>query len=635
MSRNSLVLVFLTTACATELSPDSVDQDDYGWLDQSDIQLDVPIPAEAEFHPTRVIVGFWDDDRPERLDVQGMALSRSRVFTSLPAGTYDITNGADVRTTVEELRASGQFRWVEPDYVRTASVNDPYLSYQWHMDAVGASNAWTMSTGAGTIVAVIDTGVSSGPNDGIGSLVAGYDFANNDSDASDDNGHGSHVAGTIAQATNNGAGVAGLAYGASIMPIKALDRSGSGYTSDVVDGINYAVNQGADVINMSLGSSSYSSSEAAAVYNAYLSGVFVASASGNAGSSSVDYPGGYTGSVAVGATGYGDYRVGYSNRGSALDLVAPGGDTSVDYNGDGYSDGVLQETFTRNSWSFQFFQGTSMAAPHVAASAALLMANGATAQEAQDALEATAVDLGSSGWDSSYGHGLIQADAALAYFGGGTSPVDADGDGYDTTSDCDDSDSSVNPGEAEICGDGIDQDCDGVDDSCPAVDADGDGYDETEDCDDGDSSINPGASEICEDGIDQDCDGADDTCPAVDADGDGYDETEDCDDGDSSINPGATEVCEDGIDQNCDGVDDTCSSGPTISGVSDSTRKSQRTIVWSTDVDTTGQVCNNRGNCASTGLGTSHSGTIHKRGSYYTIVATDSSGNTDSITVYY
>ena len=174
-----------------------------------------------------------------------------------------------------------------------------------------------------------------------------------------------------------------------------------------------------------------------------------------------------------------------------------------------------------------------------------------------------------------------------------------------------------------------------MDDSCPAVDVDGDGYDETVDCDDGDSSINPGASEICEDGIDQDCDGVDDTCPAVDADGDGYDETEDCDDGDSSINPGATEVCEDGIDQNCDGVDDTCSSGPTISGVSDSTRKSQRTIVWSTDVDTTGRVCNDRGNCASTGLGTSHSGTIHKRGSYYTIVATDSSGNTDSITVYY
>jgi serine protease len=633
MNRTLPLLALLSTACASGTGTSDVDE--FAWLDSSDIQFDAPVPDDAEFHPTRVIVGFWDHDRPTGLDVSGLRLSRGRLLQSLPAATYEIDSGDDVRTVVEELRASGQFRWVEPDYVRTASVNDPYFSYQWHMDAVGASSAWASSTGAGTVVAVIDTGVSSGPNDGIGTLVTGYDFVNNDTDASDDNGHGTHVAGTIAQTTNNGAGTVGLAYDAAIMPIKVLDRRGSGYTSDTVDGINFAVSQGADVINLSLGSSYYSASEAAAVYNAYTAGVFVACASGNAGSSSVDYPGAYTGSVAVGATGYGDYRTSYSNRGTALDLVAPGGDTSVDYNGDGYADGVLQETFTRRTWSFQYFQGTSMASPHVAAAAALLMANGATNVEAQDALEATAVDLGASGWDSSYGNGLIQADAALAYYGGGPTPVDSDGDGYDTTSDCDDSDASVNPGAAEVCGDGIDQDCDGVDDACPAVDADGDGYDDTVDCDDTDASINPGAAEVCDDGIDQDCDGVDEACPAPDLDGDGYDETVDCDDTDASINPGAAEVCGDGIDQDCDGVDDTCGTGPVISGVSDSTSKSTRTVVWSTDVSTTGEVCNDHGDCATTGWGTSHSAGIHKRGSSYTIVATDSNGDTDSVTVSY
>jgi hypothetical protein len=155
------------------------------------------------------------------------------------------------------------------------------------------------------------------------------------------------------------------------------------------------------------------------------------------------------------------------------------------------------------------------------------------------------------------------------------------------------------------------------------------------DCDDTDPAVNPGATEVCEDGVDNDCDGVDDTCPAADADADGYDETVDCDDTDPAVNPGATEVCEDGVDNDCDGVDDTCSSGPVISGVSDSTRRSTRTIRWTTDVPTTGVVCNSRGDCDTTAMGTSHTGRIHKRGSSYTITATDAGGGTDSVTVNY
>ena len=629
MSHRSLLVALLAlSSCGTDSTLDA----DTSWVDDAGVEYDVEIPADAEYHPTRVIVGFWDADRPDTVET---GLFQGRMLRSLgkvPAAVYELDPGVDVRAAVEDLRATELYRWVEPDYVRTISVDDPYRSFQWNLDNIDAEGAWALSDGTGAVVAVIDTGVTSGPNDGLNAMTSGYDFVNGDTDASDDNGHGTHVAGTVAQATNNGIGVAGLAYGATIMPIKVLNSAGSGYVSDTVDGINWATTNGADVINLSLGSSSYSSAEAAAVANAYASGVFVAAASGNARRRSVDYPAAYNGAVAVGATRYDDTRARYSNRGSDLDLMAPGGDTSRDDNGDGYADGILQETFDPD-WGYYFFQGTSMASPHVAAAAALLMAEGATNVEAEDLLIATATDLGSTGWDSTYGWGLIQPAAALA--GLSTEPVDGDGDGYTDDVDCDDGDASINPGATEVCGDGIDQDCSGADETCPPVDADGDGYTDDVDCDDADAGINPGAEDICEDGIDQDCSGADETCPAVDADGDGYDETEDCNDADAGINPGAEDVCEDGIDQDCSGADAVCSSAPTISGVSHSTARSDRTITWSTDEDTTGEVCNSHGDCATTALGTSHSATIHKRGSSFTIVATDVDGETDSYTEAY
>jgi serine protease len=572
-------LLLFFSACATP-----IDETDTSagleYIDDAALAELVP----GEFAPKRLIVG--GEQTSMRPAVFGQELTELRSWDRLELALYEVPSDTDVIDAIRELRASGHYRFVEPDLERHALAvpNDPLYSYQWHFDAVNAEAAWDVSTGVGAVVAVIDTGVTEGPDDGLNAMVAGYDFVNNDADPADDNGHGSHVSGTVAQATNNGVGVAGLAYGAAIMPVKVLDAAGSGYSSDVIDGITWAADNGADVINLSLGSSRGSAAEEAACDYAEAAGVFVAAAAGNAGRRKAEYPAGYSSVVGVGATDYNNERSYYSNRGSHVEIAAPGGDTGADENGDGYADGVLQETFDP-TYGFYFWQGTSMATPHVAAAAALLTSMGATNDEARTILKDTAVDLDAGGWDQNTGWGLIDAAAAVASF---APPVDNDGDGF--------------------------------------TNVDGD-------CDDYDDTVYPGATEICDDGIDQDCDGADEACPAPDNDADGYDANDDCDDYDDTVYPGAPEVCEDGIDQDCDGADAICGGDitpPVISSVSISTEKRTVYVDWQTDEPTTGVVCNGKGDCASTGLGTVHSTSVGKKGGTVEITATDEAGNSST-----
>lgn len=344
-----------------------------------------------------------------------------------------LAKGDTVENAIKKYRERDDVEYAEPNYLARAFMipNDPYYKYQWHLKAIGLESAWNISSGLGVVVAVIDTGAAyenytqnkrnkyyRAPDLAGVSFAPGYDFVNNDTHPNDDNGHGTHVTGTVAQRTNNTLGAAGTAFRATIMPIKVLDKNGAGTYSDVADGIRWAADHGAKVINLSLGGPVPATYLEEAVSYAYGKGVTIVAAAGNNSSSSVSYPAAYDAFViAVGAVRYDKTLAYYSNYGTSIDLVAPGGDTRVDQNKDGYGDGVLQQTFSGafNRFGYFFYQGTSMAAPHVAGTAALIISKGVatTSDSVRTVLESTADDLGAPGRDDTYGRGFINAAAAV------------------------------------------------------------------------------------------------------------------------------------------------------------------------------------------------------------------------------
>lgn len=287
--------------------------------------------------------------------------------------------------------------------------NDPlYASKQWHLKKVGAESSWEMGCGMGVTVAVVDTGVACFDKSGFMKgtdlqgtrCVDGWNFINNSPDAADDQGHGTHVAGTIAQTTNNGKGVAGMAFCASLMPVKVLNKYGSGTMQGVAQGIRWAADHGAQVINLSLGGPSGSSILEDSVKHAHDKGVIVVAAAGNSGRS-VGYPAAYPEVVAISATDSNDKIAYFSSRGPEVDLAAPGV-------------GVTQQTICEGGKNkceiFGTFSGTSMASPHVAGAAAVLEGLGVTDPDAVEAaLKATAEPKGEK---TLYGSGRLDVSSA-------------------------------------------------------------------------------------------------------------------------------------------------------------------------------------------------------------------------------
>lgn len=338
------------------------------------------------------------------------------------------------RRIMSELAKNPAVDVVQPNrrYRAAFAPNDPVYAKQWSFAKVRVPEAWDLDVTAplyggdpSIIVAVLDSGFSAGPDFSTLRLATGHDYVNNDTDPKDDNGHGTHVTATLGENTNNGIAAAGIAFESTIMPLKVLGADGQGSTVAITQGINYARENGAKVINLSLGGSDDDPIMHQAIINAKNAGIVVVAAAGNEGTTALSYPAKYSEVIAVGAIRVDETKAAYSNSGEGIDLVAPGGDLSVDQNGDGDPDGVLQQTCTTGACSAfdnYLYVGTSQAAPHVGAAAALMLAAGADATQVQSVLQSTARDLGETGYDTTYGYGLLDIAAAITQVVQDTTP---------------------------------------------------------------------------------------------------------------------------------------------------------------------------------------------------------------------
>ncbi|HET7358109.1 MAG TPA: S8 family peptidase [Nocardioidaceae bacterium] len=273
---------------------------------------------------------------------------------------------------------------------------------QWALNRLDAENLWAQQPGDGVTVAVVDTGVDAAHPDLAGVVLPGTDLVSPGGDGSaDGNGHGTHVAGIIAAVANNGVGVAGLAQGVRILPVRVLDDNGAGWASTIAKGIIWATDHGASVVNLSLGDHASDDVTATAVQYAEDHGVVVVAAAGNdrADGDPVTYPAAYPGVIGVAATDDQDAVAAFSETGGFVDVAAPGVD--------------IASTFPPST--YVYLSGTSMAAPFVSATAALLMAADPqlTPEQAASALESTASDLAPTGRDDASGYGLVDPAAAL------------------------------------------------------------------------------------------------------------------------------------------------------------------------------------------------------------------------------
>jgi serine protease len=344
-------------------------------------------PSEATFQPDEVLVDLRDN--ASAVDVSaletrlGIDLELNSVYSQDEKLMHAHVDPARREAVLAELRRDPEVEAAEPEALFKAfwTPNDPRFKDQWNFKMVHAEKAWDITRGRNVVVAVIDTGVAFEKDDKCykakdfadTKFVKGYDFIHNDEHPNDDNGHGTHVAGTIAESTNNGEGVAGLAPEAKIMPLKVLSAGGMGNAADIADAIRFAADHGAKVINMSLGSPFPSAIIHNACVYAHKKGCTIVAAAGNSGSEGVGYPAAWPECIAVSAVGPSGDLAPYSSWGKPVGIAAPGGDKTQ-----GDSAGVLQNTVLQSADDYYSFQGTSMASPHVAAAAALVISRGVT-----------------------------------------------------------------------------------------------------------------------------------------------------------------------------------------------------------------------------------------------------------------
>jgi subtilisin family serine protease len=370
------------------------------------------IQTAAASAPDGRLVVAWTSVAPASLPLDGVAaVHRSQAN---PHRSVVVANAGRAEDVAAALRADPRVASVVPDAVASVAdwpADEPpddtlYATYQHDMPLIGMPAAWQLTTGSPTVVvAILDTGYEgSHPDLAAIPTVDPYNARTGSKNVTDGYGHGTHVAGTIAGQTNNAIGVAGIAPGVTIMPVKVMDSNGHGYWSDFLEGVDWARTHGASVVNLSLGGT-LTSSQAAAFQPtfdaAYEARVLVVAAAGNNNLNQPFYPASFDHVVSVAATTNSDAKASFSNFGPAVDVAAPG---------------VNIESAYVNA-SYRQMSGTSMATPHVVGLAALIRSYHPTytVDEVETAMEITALDLGTPGRDDYFGNGRIQVDQAVAW----------------------------------------------------------------------------------------------------------------------------------------------------------------------------------------------------------------------------
>jgi serine protease len=404
-----------------------------------------PDSPRARERETQLIVQFRDQAGERDVARVAREAGAARVKRSSFGNRYlvNLDAGFTMGEAMRRLRSAPEVEYAEVNGPVHAFFrpNDTAFEVQWNFRMIDVERTWDIQKGdPSVVVAVLDTGIAyedfgpyrKAPDFGGTVFVQGHDFINDDDHANDDNFHGTHVASTVAEATDNSLGATGLAFRCALMPVKVLDHNGDGSFFDVAEGIDFAVrNSSVKVINLSLGGDGNSATVRAAVDRALAAGVTVVAAAGNDGRGTVSFPAALPNVIAVGAIDGRKQKAPYSNFGTDLDLVAPGGDNRRDDTGpngvpDGRPDGILQQTMDPdsaeqgifNDFGYFFVTGTSQATPHVAALAALLYQQGIKNPAAiKAAMEQTAEDLGASGRDDTFGNGLIRPSLALKGLG--------------------------------------------------------------------------------------------------------------------------------------------------------------------------------------------------------------------------
>jgi len=352
-------------------------------------RVDLNAPAVPGQFVIKFKPGIRGSQRAAALQAQG-----GRVFARIPALGADAvefaalkgkTDRKAVESLINALKRNPNVEYVEPNYIYRVSFtpNDPGLGQQWAWGKIQAYSAWDLTQGnPSVIIGDVDTGIQSTHPDLDAKIVPGYDYVQGDTTPQDGNGHGTHTAGTAASETNNGTGGAGTCPNCKLMAVRVLDNNGSGTLTNVANGITYAADHGAKVINLSLGGSGSTTLQNAVDY-AWNKGVFLACAAGNSNTSSTAnaYPAAYPNCFAIASTNSSDARSSFSNYGSWVEVAAPG-------------EGIYS---TWNNSGYNTISGTSMATPHVAGLAGLLASQGLTNAQIRDRICSTADHISGTG----------------------------------------------------------------------------------------------------------------------------------------------------------------------------------------------------------------------------------------------